>query len=87
MRVDHRRPLVKDGAFYTSSGLSAAVDLSLALIEEDYGWHVALATAQEIVMPPINRNGHQGVPKPAVSNSQPTNRACRTGSLRLFRRA
>src|SRR6266404_3956914 len=74
LRVDPRRPLVKDGAFYTSSGLSAAVDLSLALIEEDYGRHVALATAQEIVIQPINGNGRQGVPKAAVFNSQPTNR-------------
>lgn len=54
LRVDPRRSLVKDGGFYTPSGLSAAVDLSLALIEEDYGRHVALATAQEIVMPPIS---------------------------------
>jgi transcriptional regulator GlxA family with amidase domain len=74
LRLDPRRSLVKDGAFYTSSGVSAAVDLSLALIEEDYGRHVALATAQEIVMPPINRDGHQGVLKPAVFDSQPTNR-------------
>ena len=44
LRVTPRRPLVKDGAFYTSSGPGAAVDLSLALIEEDYGPHVALAS-------------------------------------------
>ena len=74
LRVDPRRSLVKDGAFYTSSGLGAGVDLSLALIEEDYGRHVALATAQEIVVPPINGNGRQEAPKPAVFNSQPTNR-------------
>ena len=74
LRVDPRRPLVKDGAFYMSSGLGAAVDLSLALIEEDYGRHVALATAQEIVIQPISGNGQQGVPKPAVFNSQPTDR-------------
>jgi transcriptional regulator GlxA family with amidase domain len=74
LRVDPRRSVVKDGAFYTTSGLSAAVDLSLALIEEDYGRHVALATAQEIVIPPISRNGQQGVPKPAVFNSQPAER-------------
>jgi transcriptional regulator GlxA family with amidase domain len=44
------------------------------LIEEDYGRYVALATAQEIVTPPINRNGQQGVPKPIVFNSQPADR-------------
>src|SRR5437868_1659588 len=47
LRVDHKRPLVKDGPFYTCAGLTAAIDLSLALIEEDYGRHVALAAARE----------------------------------------
>jgi transcriptional regulator GlxA family with amidase domain len=74
LRMDHKRPLVKDGAFYTTSGPSAAVDLSLALIEEDYGRHVALATAQEIVMPSVNGNGQHNLPKPAVFDSQPADR-------------
>jgi transcriptional regulator GlxA family with amidase domain len=74
LRVDRRRHLVKDGVFYTSSGLSAAVDLSLALIEEDYGRHVALATAQEIMIPSRNGNGQQMFAKPAVFDSQPTDR-------------
>jgi transcriptional regulator GlxA family with amidase domain len=74
LHVDHRRPLVKDGAFYTSSGLNAAIDLSLALIEEDYGRHVAIATAEEIVMPSISGNGQQKLPKPAAFDSQPTDR-------------
>jgi transcriptional regulator GlxA family with amidase domain len=74
LRLDYRRPLVKDGSFYTCSSLSAAIDLSLNLIEEDYGRSVALATAQDIVTPPPSRNGQQGIPKPAVFNSQPTDR-------------
>lgn len=74
LRIDARRALVKDGVFYTSSGLGAAIDLSLSLIEEDYGRHVALATAQKIVMPSINGNGQQKLPKPAVFDSQPTDR-------------
>jgi transcriptional regulator GlxA family with amidase domain len=73
MRVDHRRPLVKDGSFYTSSGLSAAIDLSLALIEEDYGRQVALVAAQELVMP-LNRNGEKGFSRPLQFDSQPTDR-------------
>jgi transcriptional regulator GlxA family with amidase domain len=73
IRVDHRRPLVKDGPFYTSSGLSAAIDLSLALIEEDYGRQVALAAAQELVMP-LNRNGEREFSRPLVFDSQPTDR-------------
>jgi transcriptional regulator GlxA family with amidase domain len=73
LRLDHTRPLVKDGPFYTSSNLNAAIDLSLAFIEEDYGRQVALAAAQE-VMPPINGNGHKEFSKPVAFDSQPTDR-------------
>jgi transcriptional regulator GlxA family with amidase domain len=74
LRVDPRRHLVKDGAFYTSAGSRAAIDLSLALIEEDYGPHVALAAAQEFVTSPVNGNGQGTLPKPSVFNSQPADR-------------
>lgn len=40
----------KDGHVYTSAGLSAGVDLCLALIEEDFGRAVALRTAQAMVL-------------------------------------
>jgi transcriptional regulator GlxA family with amidase domain len=73
LRVDHRRPLVKDGAFYTSSGLNAAIDLSLALIEEDYGRRVALVAAQELVTS-LNRNGEKEFSRPLQFDSQPTHR-------------
>ena len=72
LRVDPRRHLVKDGAFHTSSGPHAAIDLALALIEEDYGRHVALAAAQEFVMPSANGNGK--LPSPLVFDSQPADR-------------
>ena len=74
LRVAPRRPLVKDGAFYTSSGPGAAVDLSLALIEEDYGPHVALAVAQEFVTSSVNGNGQGKLPKLFVFDSQPADR-------------
>jgi transcriptional regulator GlxA family with amidase domain len=74
LRVDPRRHLVKDGAFYTSSGPDAAIDLALALIEEDYGRHVALAAAQEFVMPSANGNGQHKLPSPLVFDSQPADR-------------
>jgi transcriptional regulator GlxA family with amidase domain len=74
LRVDPRRHLVKDGLFYTSSGPHAAIDLALALIEEDYGRHVALAAAQELVMPSPNGNRQQKLPSPFVFDSQPADR-------------
>jgi transcriptional regulator GlxA family with amidase domain len=74
LRVDPRRHLVKDGAFYTSSGPTAATNLSLALIEEDYGRHVASLVAAEFVSAPTNGNGHDKLPIPFVFDSQPADR-------------
>jgi transcriptional regulator GlxA family with amidase domain len=68
------RPLIKDGPFYTSAGLTAGIDLSLALIEEDYGRHVALATAQELMTPVGNWSGEKEFLKPLVFDSQPMDR-------------
>ncbi len=56
LRIDHRRGLVKDGPFYTSAGLTAGVDLALALIEEDYGKQVALAVGRDLMLYLANRN-------------------------------
>jgi transcriptional regulator GlxA family with amidase domain len=41
---------IKDGGIYTSAGVSAGVDLALALIEEDQGVEVALQAARELVV-------------------------------------
>jgi transcriptional regulator GlxA family with amidase domain len=58
LRVDSNYLFVKDGPFYTSAGATAGIDLSLALIEEDYGPRVALAVARELVVY-LKRSGHQ----------------------------
>src|SRR5581483_11629483 len=50
---------LKDGPFYTSAGITAGIDLSLALIEEDFGPSVALAAARELVVY-LKREGGQG---------------------------
>jgi transcriptional regulator GlxA family with amidase domain len=41
---------VKSGKFYTSAGITAGIDLALALIEEDHGPDAALAVAREMVV-------------------------------------
>jgi len=74
LRIDPTRHLVKDGMFYTSSGCSAAIDLSLALIEEDYGWHVAADVAKEFLSASVKGNGQYKLPKPLVFDSQPADR-------------
>jgi len=41
---------IKDGATYTSAGVTAGMDLALALVEEDLGRDVAMDVARELVM-------------------------------------
>jgi transcriptional regulator GlxA family with amidase domain len=41
---------LKDGAVYTSAGITSGIDLSLALVEEDLGHEVALNVARFLVM-------------------------------------
>jgi transcriptional regulator GlxA family with amidase domain len=50
VNVDPNALYLKDGNFYTSAGLTAGIDLSLALIEEDFGSRAALAVARELVV-------------------------------------
>lgn len=50
LRVDANALFIKDGKFYTSAGVTAGIDLALALIEEDCGPSVALAVARELVV-------------------------------------
>ena len=42
-------PLIQDGRFYTFTSLSAGLNLSLAMILEDYGAYVAASVGQELV--------------------------------------
>jgi len=41
---------VRDGNLYTSAGVTAGIDMALAMIENDWGQPTALAIAQELVM-------------------------------------
>ena len=50
IHVDPDRIFVKDGAVWTSAGISAGIDLSLAMIEADLGESVARRTAQQLVV-------------------------------------
>jgi transcriptional regulator GlxA family with amidase domain len=48
--VDPDPIFVRAGRVYTSAGVTAGMDLALALVEEDEGHEVALAAARELVM-------------------------------------
>jgi transcriptional regulator GlxA family with amidase domain len=41
---------VKDGTIWTSAGVSAGIDLSLALVQEDCGREIAMQVARELVI-------------------------------------
>ncbi len=41
---------VRDGSIYTSAGITAGIDLSLALVEEDHGHEISLRIARFLVM-------------------------------------
>jgi transcriptional regulator GlxA family with amidase domain len=58
LRVNPNNLFVKDGPFYTCAGGTSAVDLALALVEEDYGRQIALALARELVVH-VKRSGEQ----------------------------
>jgi len=49
-RVEPDSIYVKDGKTYTSAGVTACMDLALALVEEDHGRELALRVARELVM-------------------------------------
>ena len=48
--VDDDAIYVRDGKFWTSAGVTAGIDLTLALIEEDLGSQVALQVARTLVV-------------------------------------
>jgi transcriptional regulator GlxA family with amidase domain len=41
---------LRDGSTYTSAGITAGIDLTLALVEEDHGHQAALSVARQLVM-------------------------------------
>lgn len=49
-RMEHDRIHARDGALVTSAGVTAGIDLALALVAEDHGEAVALTCAKRLVM-------------------------------------
>ena len=50
VHLEPDRIFIKDGPIWTSAGISAGIDLALALIEEDLGETIARRTAQQLVV-------------------------------------
>ena len=50
IQVDRDAIYVRSGKLYTSAGVTAGMDMALAMVEADWGKATALAVAQELVM-------------------------------------
>lgn len=50
LKLDADAIYLRDGKFYTSAGVTAGIDLALALVADDLGETVALAVARELVV-------------------------------------
>lgn len=50
LKVERDPIFIKEGKFYTTAGVTAGIDLSLALVEEDLGHAVAAAIARTLVL-------------------------------------
>ena len=74
LRVHANALFLKDGPFYTSAGITAGIDLSLALIEEDFGPHVALSVARELVVYLKRHGGQEQYSEPLQFQIQSTDR-------------
>jgi len=68
IRVDPECLYVADGNIWSSAGVTAGIDLALALIERDYGRDVACRVAEALVMP-FRRSGTQAQQSVALAFS------------------
>ncbi len=50
LQVDAEPIFINEGALWTSAGVTAGIDLALAMVEADLGRHVALAVARDLVV-------------------------------------
>ena len=64
--VDFDRIYIRDGALLTSAGVTAGIDLALAIVSEDHGAKVALAVAKRLVVV-AQRQGGQSQFSPYIA--------------------
>ncbi|MEQ1546965.1 GlxA family transcriptional regulator [Methyloglobulus sp.] len=50
IRVEPDKIFVRDGNMHTSGGVTAGIDLTLSLIEDDWGWEVAAGVARAMLI-------------------------------------
>jgi len=50
VRIEADRIFIQDGRFWTSAGMTAGMDLALAMVEHDHGMDVARTVARQLVL-------------------------------------
>ena len=91
MTIERDPIFIKDGNCYTSAGVTAGIDLALALVEEDLGREVALRAAQMMVCFSDARVANRSSPLHSLRRRlketlwQTYSRGCRNTSLRTCR--
>jgi transcriptional regulator GlxA family with amidase domain len=73
LKVDHRKPFIQDGPYYTTTGLSGGVNLSLAMIKEDYGPYLAQSVEQELTLR-LTKEDQEDVPADPIVDNHPIDR-------------
>src|SRR5215472_3845361 len=74
LKVNANALFLKDGQFYTCAGITSGIDLSLALIEEDFGPRVALSVARELVVYLKRPGGQEQFSEPLKFQTQASDR-------------
>jgi len=74
IHVEPERLFLRDGRFATSGGLTAGIDLALALVEEDLGAAASLAVARYLVMYVTRPGKPDPVSAPLAAQAQATGR-------------
>ena len=65
VKVEESALFLKDGKFYSSAGATAGIDLSLALIAEDFGQQQALRVARRLLVYLVRDGGQEQYSEPA----------------------
>ena len=74
VKIDHRKPFIRDGPYYSATGLSGGVNLALAMIQEDYGPYVAQSVEQELTLRLTKEDQEELPSETAVFDNHPIDR-------------
>jgi transcriptional regulator GlxA family with amidase domain len=80
LRVEADALFIQDGHFYTSAGVTAGIDLTLALIEEDLGRQAALRVARDLVVFLKRPGGQEQYSEPLRFQTMATDRLAELAS-------